>query len=99
MIDPSRRNRIARGAGVQAHEVSSLVKQYDMMSPMFKQMSGMGMRDRMKLAQQMQTSGMLNPGANFKMKKGDTGKRLTTAEKREKQKLREKLKKQKKRKR
>jgi hypothetical protein len=47
----------------------------------------------------MQTSGMLNPGANFKMKKGDTGKRLTTAEKREKQKLREKLKKQKKRKR
>jgi signal recognition particle subunit SRP54 len=98
-IDPSRRNRIARGAGVEAHEVSSLVKQYDMMSPMFKQMSGMGMRERMQMAKQMQTSGMLNPGANFRMKKGDTGKRLTTAEKRERQKLREKLKKQKKRKR
>jgi signal recognition particle subunit SRP54 len=36
LIDPSRRNRIARGAGVQAHEVSGLVKQFDMMAPMFK---------------------------------------------------------------
>jgi signal recognition particle subunit SRP54 len=99
LIDPSRRNRIAKGAGVQPHEVSGLVKQYDMMSPMFKHMAGMGVGDRMKLAKQMQTSGMLNPGAQFRMKKGDTGKRLTSDERRQKQKLREKLKRQKKKKR
>jgi signal recognition particle subunit SRP54 len=99
LIDPSRRNRIARGAGVQAHEVSGLVKQFDMMAPMFKQMSSMGMGDRMKFAQQMQRSGMLNPGAQFRMKKGDTGKRLTADERRKNQKLREKLKRQKKKKR
>jgi hypothetical protein len=47
----------------------------------------------------MQRSGMLNPGAQFKMKKGDTGKRLTAEERRKNQKLREKLKRQKKKKR
>jgi signal recognition particle subunit SRP54 len=97
LIDPSRRNRIARGAGVEAHEVSGLVKQFDMMAPMFKQMSGMGMGDRMKMARELQRSGMMNPGAQFKTKKGDTGKRLTPDEKRKRAKEREKLKRQKKR--
>lgn len=97
LIDAGRRNRIARGAGVQPHEVSSLVKQYDMMAPMFKQMSSMGVGDRMRFAQHLQRSGMLNPGAQFRIKKGDTGKRKTADQRREDRKRREKLKKQKRR--
>ena len=42
IIDPSRRNRIARGAGVQVQEVNALLKQFDMMAPMMKAMAGKG---------------------------------------------------------
>ena len=48
VVDQSRRRRIAAGAGVEPHEVNELVKQFDGMADMMKQMSGMGMRDRMK---------------------------------------------------
>ena len=33
IIDQSRRNRIARGAGVQVQDVNQLVKEYDPMGP------------------------------------------------------------------
>jgi signal recognition particle subunit SRP54 len=80
IIDPSRRLRIANGSGVQAHEVNQLVKQFDMMSPILKGMAGKGMDDRMRMVNEMQRSGMLNPGAKTaKIKKG-TGKRLTPKE-------------------
>ena len=69
MIDQSRRRRIAAGAGVEPHEVNELVKQFDGMADMMKQMSGMGMMERMKTMQQMGSSGMLNPGAKLAKQK------------------------------
>lgn len=41
ILNPSRKNRIARGAGVNISEVSRLVKQFEQMKKMMKQMPGM----------------------------------------------------------
>ena len=41
ILNPSRKNRIARGAGVSIAEVNRLVKQFDQTRKMMKQMSGM----------------------------------------------------------
>jgi signal recognition particle subunit SRP54 len=80
IIDPSRRNRIANGAGVAPQDVNQLVKQYDMMSPIMKAMAGRGMGDRMAAIRELQNSGMLDPGSKGpRMKKG-TGKRLSPKE-------------------
>jgi len=80
VVDQSRRRRIAAGAGVEPHQVNELVKQFDTMADMMKKMSSMGMRDRMKEVQKLQ-SGMMNPGGMLARQKGSTGKRLTPQEK------------------
>ena len=53
ILNPSRKKRIAKGAGVDISEVNKLVKQYDQMKKMMKQMSGMmsgkGKRGKFKL--------------------------------------------------
>lgn len=53
IINPSRKKRIAAGAGVDISEVNALVKQFDQMKKMMKQMTGMlgkgGKRGRFKL--------------------------------------------------
>lgn len=41
ILNPSRKNRIAKGAGVDIAEVNRLVKQFDQMKKMMKQMPGM----------------------------------------------------------
>ena len=41
ILNPSRKNRIARGAGVNISEVNRLVKQFEQMKKMTKQMPGM----------------------------------------------------------
>jgi signal recognition particle subunit SRP54 len=89
LVDQSRRRRIARGAGVEAHEVSDLVKQFDGMAAMMKGMAGLGMRERMQQVQRLQTQ-MSNPAARLAKPKGDTGKRLTPEERRKQKKQREK---------
>ena len=60
IIDPSRRNRIATGAGVPASEVNDLVKQFDAMKQIMVGMAGKGIGERMKMARQLQDSGMFN---------------------------------------
>ena len=90
VIDPGRRNRIAKGAGVPVQEVNALLKQYEMMAPMMKMMAGKGAGGRMQALQDLQKSGMLNPGAKMPKMKGDTGKRLTAKERAELKKKREK---------
>lgn len=90
LIDQSRRRRIAAGSGVEPHEVNELVKQFETMSTIMKDMAGMGMRERMKKVNELQASGFLNPGAQFAKQKKGTGKRLTTAEKAKNRKQREK---------
>lgn len=90
IIDPSRRRRIAAGAGVDTAEISQLVKQFDGMADVMKRMSGMGMRERMREVQQMQRQGMLDPGGMLSKKKVGTGKRLTSDERSKLRKQREK---------
>ena len=41
ILNPSRKHRIARGAGVDIAEVNRLVKQFEQMRKMMKQMPGM----------------------------------------------------------
>jgi hypothetical protein len=74
---------------VEPHEVSDLVKQFDGMSAMMKGMAGLGMRDRMREIQKLQTQ-LSNPAARLARPKGDTGKRLTADERRKQKKQREK---------
>ena len=90
LIDPSRRNRIARGAGVQVAEVNALLKEYDVMAPLVKGMAGKGMMGRMQAVQDIQKKMMADPGGKFAKPKGDTGKRLTSKERAELKKKREK---------
>ena len=42
-VDLSRRRRIAKGAGVEPHEVNDLVKQFDGMADMMKKLSSMSL--------------------------------------------------------
>lgn len=90
VIDPSRRSRIAKGAGVQPQEVNALVKQYDVMKSMVTGLAGANMRDRMSMFNQLKDGALMNPGAKLMKAKGGTGKRLTTEEKNKLRKLREK---------
>jgi signal recognition particle subunit SRP54 len=41
LLNPSRKNRIAKGAGVQIAEVNRLVKQFEQARKLMKQMPGM----------------------------------------------------------
>ncbi len=89
-IDISRRRRIASGSGVEPHDVSSLVKQFDGMASVMKQMSSMSMMDRVKALGSMGKAGAFNPGAVLKAPKQGTGKRLSAKEREKQKKLREK---------
>ncbi|MFM8891123.1 MAG: signal recognition particle protein [Planctomycetia bacterium] len=89
LIDQSRRRRIAAGAGVEPQEVNDLVKQFDGMSGLMKGMAGLGMRDRLREVQRLQSQ-LTNPAARLGRPKGDTGKRLTAEERRRQKKQREK---------
>jgi signal recognition particle subunit SRP54 len=80
VIDQSRRRRIAAGAGVEPHEVNDLVKQFDAMAQVMTQMAGKGLRERMKMAQQLQTGAMSNPAGALTRTKQGTGKRLSPKE-------------------
>ena len=48
LINPSRKRRIAEGAGVDISEVNRLIKQFEQSRKMMKQMSGMMSGKRMK---------------------------------------------------
>ena len=59
-LNNSRRRRIAAGSGTSPQSVSQIHKGYDMVAKMSKQMSGMGMQDRMKSLSQL---GQMDPSA------------------------------------
>jgi signal recognition particle subunit SRP54 len=89
LIDPSRRMRIANGAGVQPQQVNELVKQFDGMASVMKSMAGKSAGDRMKMMRELQEGGMLDPGGRISRQKKSTGKRLSPKEKAKIKKLRE----------
>ena len=97
VIDPSRRQRIAAGAGVQPQDVNDLVKQFDGMASIMKQMAGKGMGDRMKMMRSLQEGGLMDPGGRLSRQKKGTGKRLSPAERKKTQKSREREKRRRKR--
>ena len=89
-IDISRRRRIAAGAGVDPADVSGLVKQFDAMAAVMKQMAQMTMLDKLRALSGLGRAGAFNPGARLFATKGSTGKRLSPKEKEKQRKLREK---------
>ena len=89
-IDISRRRRIATGAGVDPSDISSLVKQFDAMAALVKQMSQMSMLDRIRAMTGLGRAGAFNPGAKLVAPKQGTGKRLTPKEREKQRKEREK---------
>ena len=64
-IDISRRRRIATGAGVEPSDVSSLVKQFDAMAALVKQMASMTMLDKIRAMSGLGKAGAFNPGAKL----------------------------------
>ncbi|NLF31779.1 MAG: signal recognition particle protein [Planctomycetes bacterium] len=85
IVDGSRRRRIARGSGTQPEDVSGLIKSFTQMQGLMKQMAGMGMRDRMRLAQQMGQMDMAG-GRMPNLKVKQRSKRLTKKERERKKK-------------
>ena len=59
LLNNSRRRRVSKGSGTDAKDVSQLVKGFDMVSKMSKQMSSMGMLSKMKAM----SGGGMNPSA------------------------------------
>jgi signal recognition particle subunit SRP54 len=96
-IDQSRRRRIAAGAGVEPHEVNELVKQFDTMADLMRNMSNMKMGDRLRMMKEMSKGGAFGPGGQIIAKKVGTGKRLSLKEKTKLKKDREKEKRRKQR--
>lgn len=90
IIDPSRRQRIATGAGVPPQDVNDLVKQFDGMASIMKSMAGKGMGDRMKMMQQIQQGGLMDPSGRLAKQKKGTGKRLSNKERAKLKKQRDK---------
>jgi signal recognition particle subunit SRP54 len=81
VIDQSRRRRIAAGAGVEPHEITELVKMFEPMAQMMRDMAGKSTRERMKMVQQLQRDAIANPNGALSKKKKGTGKRLSNQEK------------------
>jgi signal recognition particle subunit SRP54 len=77
---------------VQTPVVSQLIKQFEVMKPLMQGMAGKGAGDRMKMMQQLQSSGAMNDPnmQGMKMKKG-SGKRLSPSERAKQKREREKL--------
>ncbi|MDR1925101.1 MAG: signal recognition particle protein [Planctomycetaceae bacterium] len=93
IIDSNRRLRIARGSGVQPHQVSGLIKMFLPMADAMKNMANMNMKEQMQAVQKLVQNASQNPTASFNTTKVGTGKRLTAQEKKDARKQREKEKK------
>ena len=96
LIEVGRRQRIAKGAGVQPQQVSELIKQYDTMKPLLTGMAGKGAGDRMQMMKDLQQK-MLDPTSRMPKTKKSTGKRLSPKQRAKEKKRRDKMLKQKRR--
>ena len=64
-IDTSRRRRIASGSGTQQNDVGNLVRQFDAVTRMTRQMAGMSAGAKVKAVRQMGASGLGAAGAGM----------------------------------
>ena len=62
VINHSRKQRIAAGAGVQVQQINALLKQFDDMQKLMRQLTGPGASKKMKRLQKSGMSGMGNMG-------------------------------------
>jgi signal recognition particle subunit SRP54 len=90
LIDISRRRRIAAGSGVDPADVSGLVKQFDAMAAVVKQMAQMTMLDKIRTLTGLGRAAAMNPAARIMPTKVGTGKRLSPKERDKLKKQREK---------
>jgi signal recognition particle subunit SRP54 len=90
LIDISRRRRIAAGSGVEPADVSGLVKQFDAMAAVVKQMAQMTMMDKIRTLTGLGRAAAMNPAARIMSPKVGTGKRLSPKEREKLRKQREK---------
>jgi signal recognition particle subunit SRP54 len=90
LIDIPRRRRIAAGSGVDPAQVSGLVKQFDAMAAVVKQMAQMSMLDKIRTLTGLGRVAASNPAAQIMAPKVGTGKRLTPKEREKLRKQREK---------
>jgi signal recognition particle subunit SRP54 len=90
VIDISRRRRIAAGSGVDPSDVSGLVKQFDAMAAVVRQMAQMSMLDKIRTLTGLGRVAASNPAAQIMAPKVGTGKRLTPKEREKLRKQREK---------
>jgi signal recognition particle subunit SRP54 len=94
IIDQSRRRRIAAGSGVEPHEVSQFLKQFDSVRQIMKQMMSMNIWQRIKMMTGLGKMGAFAPGGESMLKtKGDTGHRKSAKERAEERKKKKKKKK------
>jgi hypothetical protein len=90
IIDPSRRRRIASGAGVPPQLVGDLIKQFDTLKPMMTGMASSSGSERMQMMEELREQ-MLDPARNGPKTKKGTGTRLTAKEREKRKKQREKF--------
>ena len=83
LLNNSRRRRIARGSGTSTKDISQLVKGFDMVASMSKQMSGAGMMNQMRAMQGGDPSGM---GGGMPKTKGSTKQKKTKYKQRKRKK-------------
>jgi signal recognition particle subunit SRP54 len=94
LIDNSRRKRIAKGSGVEPHEVNQFLKQFDQVRGLMKQMAQMSIWQRIKMVSGLGQMGAFQPGAMGQLKvKGDTGHRKSAKERAEERKKKNRKKK------
>ncbi|MBY0461164.1 MAG: signal recognition particle protein [Gemmataceae bacterium] len=91
IIDTPRRRRIAKGSGVEPHEVNQFLKQFDQVRVLMKQMSQMSLWQRLKMVSGLGKAGAFLPGGMDGLKtKGDTGHRKSAKERAEERKKKKK---------
>ncbi len=94
IIDTPRRRRIAKGAGVEPHEVNQFLKQFEQVRFLMKQMASMSMWQRLKMVTGLGKAGAFMPGGMDMLKtKGDTGHRKSAKERADERKKKNKKKK------
>ncbi len=93
LIDNSRRQRIAKGAGVSPQEVNELIKQFDSMAALMKGVAGGGMGGAMDMIRKLRSGELMDPTGRMKKTKQSTGKRMTAKDIQKQSKLKKKLKK------
>ena len=69
VIDRSRRNRIAKGCGMEPSDVNNLLKQFNEVGKIMGSMAGMGHMERVRMAQNLMQESAANPGGELKSKR------------------------------